>query len=126
MTNVISPPRFAKDNSWRNSMVRVAGHRRDVFAVMLVLAAISTVLIFVLVPPRFDKTAVAQPKTYKIIMANVLNPGDPTVDAMTDFKKDVEGKSGGRISVELYPSAQLGSQEEVVEMLKSGAAQIHI
>lgn len=95
-------------------------------AVTFTLVAMATLLLRVPAPGPLVGTAAAQPKTYKVIMANVLNPGDPTVDAMTDFKKEVEDKSGGRIKVELYPSAQLGSQEEVVEMIKSGAAQIHI
>lgn len=68
----------------------------------------------------------APAKVQKILVANALNPGDPTVDVMTDFKKEVEEKSGGQLQVELYPSAQLGSQEQVVEMVKSGAAHIHI
>jgi C4-dicarboxylate-binding protein DctP len=97
-----------------------------IVAATFTLAAVSTLLIRVPAPGPLVGTASAQAKTYKIRMANVLNPGDPTVDAMTDFKKEVEDKSGGRITVELFSSAQLGSQEEVVEMIKSGAAQIHI
>ena len=36
------------------------------------------------------------------------------------FKKLVEEKSGGSISVDVYPSAQLGSDREVMESLRSG------
>src|SRR3989442_8497572 len=52
--------------------------------------------------------------------------GETTADTMADFKKEVEAKSNGQIQVELYPAGQLGKIEEVVEMLRSGAVQMHV
>ena len=71
--------------------------------------------------------SVAQPaKVYKIRLGNSQSPGEATADTMADFKKEVEAKSNGQIQVDLYPSGQLGKIEEVVEMLRSGAVQMHI
>jgi tripartite ATP-independent transporter DctP family solute receptor len=68
----------------------------------------------------------AQAAKYKIRFGNSQSPGEATAHTMAEFKKEVEAKSNGQIQVELYPSGQLGKIEEVVEMLRSGAAQMHI
>ena len=68
----------------------------------------------------------AQTAKYKIRFGNSQGAGETTADTMIEFKKEVEAKSGGQIQVELYPSGQLGKVEEVVEMLRSGAVQMHI
>jgi len=68
----------------------------------------------------------AQTAKYKIRFGNSQSPGEATADTMVEFKKEVEAKSNGQIQVELYPSGQLGKIEEVVEMLRSGAAQMHV
>src|SRR6266566_3402907 len=68
----------------------------------------------------------AQAAKYKIRFGNSQSSGEATADTMAEFKKEVEAKSNGQIQVELYPSGQLGKIEEVVEMLRSGAAQMHV
>src|SRR2546425_5043929 len=72
-----------------------------------------------------DATAQAG-KTLKIRFGNSQGLGETTADTMAEFKKEVEAKSKGQILVELYPSGQLGKIEEVVEMLRSGAVQMHV
>ncbi len=42
------------------------------------------------------------------------------------FKKDIEEKSGGRISVELYPNGQLGGDRELIESVQLGTVQVAI
>src|SRR5215470_19579532 len=68
----------------------------------------------------------AQTAKYKIRFGNSQRPGEATADTMAEFKKEVEARSNGQIQVEIYVSGQLGKIEEVVEMLRSGAAQMHI
>jgi TRAP-type transport system periplasmic protein len=68
----------------------------------------------------------AQTAKYKIRFGNSQGAGETTADTMSEFKKEVEAKSGGQIQVELYPSGQLGKIEEVMEMLRSGAVQMHV
>src|SRR5437660_9580542 len=72
-----------------------------------------------------DATAQAV-KTLKMRFGNSQGLGETTADTMADFKKEVEAKSNGQIQVELYPAGQLGKIEEVVEMLRSGAVQMHV
>jgi TRAP-type transport system periplasmic protein len=70
---------------------------------------------------------VAQPaKVFKIRFGNSQSPGEATADTMVDFKKEVEARSNGQIQVDLFPSSQLGKIEEVMEMLRSGAVQMHV
>ena len=93
--------------------------RTNATAVGIVLAA---ALVGLSAP---DATAQAG-KTLKIRFGNSQGLGETTADTMADFKKEVEAKSNGQIQVELYPSGQLGKIEEVVEMLRSGAVQMHV
>ncbi len=39
----------------------------------------------------------------------------------TEFKRILEEKSGGRLTVEIYPSETLGSEQEMIEAVKIGA-----
>jgi TRAP-type transport system periplasmic protein len=68
----------------------------------------------------------AQAAKYRIRFGNSQGAGETTADTMIEFKKEVEAKSGGQIQVELYPSGQLGKVEEVMEMLRAGAVQMHV
>jgi tripartite ATP-independent transporter DctP family solute receptor len=88
---------------------------------MFMIGLMASVLVNVAAPE-----SVAQPATVKIRFGNSQNPGDATVDAMADLKKEVEARSKGQIQVELYPSGQLGKIEEAMEMLRSGAIQMYI
>lgn len=50
--------------------------------------------------------------------------GGPLHAAATVFKSIVEGKTNGRIKVEIYPNRQLGEDREVVEAVQSGMIEI--
>jgi len=45
----------------------------------------------------------------------------PTTLALDEFAKSVEEQTEGRIKIEVYPSAQLGEEQDVVEQLQIGA-----
>ena len=45
----------------------------------------------------------------------------PTTLALDEFAKTVEAETEGRIKIEVYPSAQLGEEQDVVEQLQIGA-----
>ncbi len=49
----------------------------------------------------------------------------PTTQALAFIKKFLEDKSAGRISVKLYPGAQLGSEKETIEQTQFGAIQFN-
>lgn len=49
------------------------------------------------------------------------NPQDPLVIAMEGAKKKIEERSNGEIAVTIYPSSQLGSDNDVLEQIRNGA-----
>jgi tripartite ATP-independent transporter DctP family solute receptor len=66
----------------------------------------------------------AAKKTIKVVYGSVFDP--PTYFCKSDvyFKNLVRKKSKGQISVELYPSSQLGPVPEMYQAIKSGAQQM--
>ena len=46
---------------------------------------------------------------------------DPMYKGLLEFKKNVETRSKGRISVKTFPASQLGSDEDVIEQIRAGA-----
>lgn len=69
-------------------------------------------------------TAFAEAK-YKIKMGYVVPESYPHHIAARDvFKPFVEEKSGGRISVELYPNGQLGGDRQLIESVQIGTVQM--
>ena len=44
----------------------------------------------------------------------------PTVEAMQEFGRLVEEKTGGAVTVQFFPDGQLGGERELVEMVKGG------
>ena len=50
--------------------------------------------------------------------------GYPTVEAIMRMGKSLEAQTGGRISIQMYPSMQLGGEKEMIEQAQVGALQI--
>jgi tripartite ATP-independent transporter DctP family solute receptor len=60
-----------------------------------------------------------------VIKATDVHPlGYPTVEAVVRMGKKLEAATGGRISVQMYPSMQLGGEKEMIEQAQVGALQI--
>src|ERR671934_1524551 len=67
--------------------------------------------------------SVAQQKT--VIKATDVHPlGYPTVEAIVRMGNKLEQASNGRISIQMYPSMQLGGEKEMIEQAQVGALQI--
>ncbi len=64
---------------------------------------------------------VDQPKKYVLKLSTQLNEADPLVEGFKKLKKNVEERTKGNLVIEIYPSAQLGSDEDVIEQLRQGA-----
>jgi len=90
------------------------------------IAALAFILTAAVLAAPTGRAPEAQTAKYKIRFGNSQGAGETTADTMIEFKKEVEAKSGGQMQVELYPSGQLGKIEEVVEMVRSGAVQMHV
>jgi tripartite ATP-independent transporter DctP family solute receptor len=60
-----------------------------------------------------------------VLKATDVHPlGYPTVEAVVRMGKKLETASNGRISIQMYPSMQLGGEKEMIEQAQIGALQI--
>ena len=67
--------------------------------------------------------ALAQAKV--VWKASDVHPlGYPTVEAIQRMGKKLEAATNGRISIQMYPSMQLGGEKEMIEQAQVGALQI--
>jgi tripartite ATP-independent transporter DctP family solute receptor len=68
-------------------------------------------------------TGAAQQK--QVWKATDVHPlGYPTVEAIQRMGKKLEAQTNGRISIQMYPSMQLGGEKEMIEQAQVGALQI--
>ena len=56
--------------------------------------------------------------------SDVQPAGYPTVAATESLGKKLEAATGGRLTVQMYPSAQLGGEKETIEQTQIGAVQM--
>jgi tripartite ATP-independent transporter DctP family solute receptor len=56
--------------------------------------------------------------------SDVQPPGYPTVAATENLGKKLAEATGGRLSVQMYPSMQLGGEKETIEQTQIGAVQM--
>ena len=66
-------------------------------------------------------SAFADAKNVTLKLSFAESQGDPKYDAMVAFKDYVEKESEGSITVELYPSNELGANADVMESISNGA-----
>ncbi len=61
------------------------------------------------------------PKQYVLKFNHVLSPQDPYHPAFLKWAEAVAAKTGGNMKVEVFPSAQLGVEEDILEQIRQGA-----
>jgi tripartite ATP-independent transporter DctP family solute receptor len=89
--------------------------RRDFIKLSAALGAAATL------PPM--PSAFAQTKA--VFKASDVQPaGYPTVAAVESLGKKLEAATSGRLSVQMFPSAQLGGEKETIEQTQIGAIQV--
>src|SRR5699024_3896378 len=59
--------------------------------------------------------------TTTIILAHAMSVDHPVSEGMRQLAKLVDEKSGGKLQLEIYPSGQLGSERELLELLQVGS-----
>jgi tripartite ATP-independent transporter DctP family solute receptor len=60
-----------------------------------------------------------------VLKASDVHPlGYPTVEAVVRMGKKLEQATNGRITIQMYPSMQLGGEKEMIEQAQVGALQI--
>lgn len=52
------------------------------------------------------------------------NPGEPIDLAINEWKRLLEEKSGGTMKMEVFPSSQLGSKNDIIDQMMAGASVI--
>jgi tripartite ATP-independent transporter DctP family solute receptor len=82
------------------------------------LLVMCLVLVLVL---SFGTGCKKQKETYSLKLSTVLADNDPITIGLEEMAKEVEEKTNGRITVEVYPSSQLGDTADVLEQAKSGS-----
>jgi len=59
---------------------------------------------------------------YTLNVNSSLTAEDPMFKGLNQFKAAVEKRSAGQLEVKLFPSSQLGSDEDVLEQARADAA----
>jgi len=76
-----------------------------------------------LVAAGLGSPAFAQQKM--VLKATDVHPlGYPTVEAVVSMGKKLEAATNGRLSIQMFPSMQLGGEKEMIEQAQVGALQI--
>lgn len=65
--------------------------------------------------------ALAQAKTYTLKFNHVLGPKEPYHDGFLKWAKRVEERTKGGLKMEVFHSAQLGKEEDIIEQIRQGA-----
>jgi len=70
-------------------------------------------------------TLPAAAQTKMVMKATDVHPlGYPTVEAVVRMGKKLEAATNGRLSIQMFPSMQLGGEKEMIEQAQLGALQI--
>lgn len=88
----------------------------------LVLAALLGIM--VLAMPLYaggQKEAAAPQKQYVLKFNHVLSPNDPYHPAFKKWADAVAQRTNGNLKIEVFPSAQLGVEEDILEQIRQGA-----
>ena len=57
---------------------------------------------------------------YKLNFGHTLTENDPFHQAYLKWAEAVSKKTGGKLQIEVYPSSQLGVEEDILEQMKQG------
>ena len=64
-------------------------------------------------------------QTKMVLKASDVHPlGYPTVEAVVRMGKKLETATNGRLTIQMFPSMQLGGEKEMIEQAQLGALQI--
>lgn len=58
---------------------------------------------------------------YQLNVSIALSPQDPIAQALGSAKQAIEERSEGELTIQIFPNSQLGSDEDVIEQIRSGA-----
>ena len=90
-------------------MLHLFPTRRLLLATLLAIAALASIA-----PVAYA----ADPIVMKL--AHVVNPGSPRDRLLRLYGENLDKRTGGRIKVQVYPSAQLGDNRQIIEGIQNG------
>jgi TRAP-type transport system periplasmic protein len=61
------------------------------------------------------------PKTFSLKFNHVLGPKEPYHDGFTKWAQRVQERTKGGLKIEVFHSAQLGKEEDIIEQIRQGA-----
>jgi tripartite ATP-independent transporter DctP family solute receptor len=64
----------------------------------------------------------AQQKTFTLRLNHVLGPNEPFHRGFQDWAKRVDERTKGGLKIQVFHSAQLGVEEDIIEQMRQGAA----
>jgi TRAP-type C4-dicarboxylate transport system substrate-binding protein len=89
----------------------------------MIKARIALATAVVLFAAAASSPALSQQKL--VLKATDVHPlGYPTVEAVVQMGKKLESATNGRLSIQMYPSMQLGGEKEMIEQAQVGALAI--
>src|SRR5258708_16150358 len=101
-----------------NTPGRIPMKRRDFIKLSAGIGAAGlTTALSVLTPARAQAKSVFK-------ASDVQPPGYPTVAATENLGKKLDAATNGRLSVQMFPSMQLGGEKETIEQTQIGAIQM--
>ena len=89
----------------------------------LIALTLALLAVFSLV---LTQTAAADDKTYTIKLGHTMSTSHPRHIALLEFEKYVEEKTDGKVQVELYPAAVLGSEPDMQEAMRMGTLEAFV
>jgi tripartite ATP-independent transporter DctP family solute receptor len=87
------------------------------------MVTVAFLLCFIVLPLTaggVDEEAASE-KEYVLKFNHVLNQNDPFHKAFVKWSEAVSEKTGGKLKVEVFHSAQLGVEEDIIEQIRMGA-----
>lgn len=87
-----------------------------------IVLAVTLILSLSACAPKQDVPAQEEPKQEYVIKLNhVLAESEPYHKGFTDWAKRVEERTNGGLRIEVFHSAQLGKEEDIIEQIRQGA-----
>src|SRR5665647_1792445 len=93
---------------------------RKKLALIMVLAMIMTLFAGCGSTDKSDEGVTPATETVVVKIGYENNPGEPIDLACQKWKEVLEDISGGQMEVQLYPSSQLGSKNDIIDQMLAG------
>src|SRR4030043_1560449 len=81
---------------------------------------VAVFMVFLLAITFYGTSVFGQPK-YTLKFNHVLGQKEPYHQGFTNWAKNVEEKTKGGLKIEVFHSAQLGVEEDIIEQIRAGA-----